>query len=394
MIDPVVSTLLPMSILILNYEYPPLGGGAGISSLHQAQGLSALGHKVTIITTHFGDLPEEEHQTNLHIIRLKAHRRYAHLSTIREKLSWMTLAKRFALSYCKKHPFDVCVAHFSIPGGWVARALKRQFEIPFVIVSHAHDIPWFLPRQMFFYHLILQRTIKRICLASDSLVVLNKQLQKTARSFLPSSFTQKIHIIPNGCDTSFFCPNSSVQKTELNIIFTGRLVAQKKPFVFLNALKILKGKNINFSAHIIGNGPLESPMRSFVKSHGLYDMVTFRGWVSKDEMLKAYQEAHIQVICSKAEGMSMALLESLSCGIFVICSKETNINNLVQEGKNGSIIDKIQPSNILEAIIKYKANYFDKALNIDQETLNLFRNKHNYMNIVTQYEKLLAEIKK
>jgi len=47
-------------ILILNYEFPPLGGGASPVSYEIAKGYAKLGHKVSVVTMHYKGLPAEE----------------------------------------------------------------------------------------------------------------------------------------------------------------------------------------------------------------------------------------------------------------------------------------------------------------------------------------------
>lgn len=62
-----------MKLLILNYEYPPLGGGAGVITQNIAEGLSKLGHEISVVTTWFqGEKEVEIVNDNLKIIRLKS----------------------------------------------------------------------------------------------------------------------------------------------------------------------------------------------------------------------------------------------------------------------------------------------------------------------------------
>ncbi len=61
-----------MKILMLNYEYPPLGGGAGRISQNISEQLVDLGHQVTVITTWFDGTKEEDNIADkLTIIRIK-----------------------------------------------------------------------------------------------------------------------------------------------------------------------------------------------------------------------------------------------------------------------------------------------------------------------------------
>ena len=49
-----------MRILIINYEFPPLGGGGGVASYQIAKGLVARGHEVDVLTTGRRGLPSNE----------------------------------------------------------------------------------------------------------------------------------------------------------------------------------------------------------------------------------------------------------------------------------------------------------------------------------------------
>ena len=42
--------MVPMRALLLNYEYPPIGGGAGITTQALARGLAARGVTVDVVT--------------------------------------------------------------------------------------------------------------------------------------------------------------------------------------------------------------------------------------------------------------------------------------------------------------------------------------------------------
>ena len=92
-----------MNILILNYEYPPLGGGAGVVSQYHAEGLSRTNHKVTVLTAWFEGEKEIEDIGNLKIIKLKSKRRFTYKSTPDEWLSWIRKSKQFLNKYLKEN---------------------------------------------------------------------------------------------------------------------------------------------------------------------------------------------------------------------------------------------------------------------------------------------------
>ncbi len=383
-----------MNILILNYEYPPLGGGAGVCAQEHANGLVALGNQVTVVTTHFSGLAEEETDGQLKIIRLNAKRRFLHASSIKEKLLWLFLSQRFLVEYCLNNKFDVCLAHFTIPGGVVAKRLKKKFGIPYVIISHGHDIPWFFPRQMFFYHLLVYFTVKKIIHSSDAIVVLKEKLKKNVIKFSGAGNQQKVTVIPNGCNTAFFKPDSNNKSDTFKIIFTGRLMAQKDPLTFLKALYIFNKKGINFNAEIIGDGRLKEKIMCFIQKNHLGDKIAFRGWLNREEMLEAYQSAHVHLVTSRIEAMSVSVLESLSAGAFLIATDAGGNALLIQHKENGFIVPERNATELAKAVEWY---YYEKFLNhytVPDEILNKFRKDYDWENIINSYNCLLENILK
>ena len=61
-----------MRILLINSEYPPIGGGAGNASANLARCLVELGHEVTVLTARFGDFPPVEILNGVTIHRIPA----------------------------------------------------------------------------------------------------------------------------------------------------------------------------------------------------------------------------------------------------------------------------------------------------------------------------------
>ena len=59
-----------MRILVLIYEYPPVGGGGGMVAHEISHGLARLGHQVHVITTHYKGLPLQEDQDGVQILRV------------------------------------------------------------------------------------------------------------------------------------------------------------------------------------------------------------------------------------------------------------------------------------------------------------------------------------
>jgi len=303
--------------------------------------------------------------------------------------SWIKHSKNFLKGYCKKNSFDVCLANFSLPGGEVGLSILKKFSVPFVVLSHGHDIPWMFPREMFIYHLLTFFRIKQICRHSEYNVLLTSAMKKNADKFLGSAYANKNVVIPNGCDYEFFKPDSTKKASYFKILFTGRFVKQKDPFVFLKALSLLSKENIPFTSKIVGDGPLRKKMETFVKCNALEKHITFTGWLSKEGLRNEYQTASVFVQSSRYEAMSVSPLEALACATYVICTKAGANSEIILENKTGEAFPSGQPETLFLKLKGFYNEKFIQDFKIDPLNINNVRSIYDWNTLVTEYEKIL-----
>jgi glycosyltransferase involved in cell wall biosynthesis len=378
-----------MQLLLLNYEYPPLGGGAGVCTAYHAQGLAALGHEVTVVTTWFKGQQEIETHENLTIHRLHARRHYIHKSNPWEMYSWVRASKKFFKSQKPSPHFDMVLANFAIPGGLVSGWLKRKYGLPFIIISHGQDIPWFFPRQLGLYHAVFYMKIRSLLMASVRNIMLTSSMKVAADKMIPKEQSIKNVVIRNGCDVEKFNPALQAVNTEFTIIFVGRLRGQKDPFTFLKALKLLHKQQLRFKALIIGDGPMRRQIQRFIDEHLSACDVQITGWLNKTEMLQTYHQASLLVSTSKDEGMSIALLEALSTGLFVIATPASGNRDMITEKVNGTIIPFGNAEAAASAILEFYQNRFLRGYQVAPDFLRQFRTHYAWKNIMAEYDEMI-----
>ena len=380
-----------MKLLVLNYEYPPLGGGAGIISKNIAEGLAALGNEVTFLTTYYEGTEEDSIINGVRVIRLKSKRKDVFQSNIREMLSWMICAKRFLKNHLQVGKYDLCFANFALPCGEVAYSMKEMFHLPYTIISHGHDIPWFFPEQMMWYHAACYHWIRKICMQSERNYMQSDEMLTNINAFLGGT-TGKNKLIYNGWNRDTFFPDESKRIKKFTILFAGRLVLQKDPMTLLKAINIAKRSIPNFEVHIVGDGKMRKKMEDFVKKNGLENIVIFKKWLSKPEIITEYQSASLTIMPSLAEGMSMALLEALACGQYVIATKVSNNEKLISAGMNGDFIEKKDYKSLANKIIDFYNNKFLHNYTVPTEHFNSIAEQFDWKNIVKQYDEDLKGI--
>ena len=64
-----------MRLLFVNYEFPPVGGGAAYASLATARELVAMGHRVDFLTAAMPDTQSDQELDGVHVLRVRCHRR-------------------------------------------------------------------------------------------------------------------------------------------------------------------------------------------------------------------------------------------------------------------------------------------------------------------------------
>ena len=379
-----------MRLLILNYEYPPLGGGAGRCAKYQAEGLAGLGHEVTVLTTWFEGELELEEKGNLTLVRLRSRRKLAYRSNPIEMSSWARQAFRYIRKTGLYNETDLVLAHFSLPGGMVALPLKIRYKLPYFIISHGQDIPWFSPRELFFYHLAFYLPIRWICSRATGVTVLSQQRLRELNRLTPPRSHSKHYIVPNGCDIDFFSPgNIKKEQDMLRILFVGRLTRQKDPFTLLRAMEFLSEKGIPFSLEIVGDGPLRKKMESFVSAHRLGERVFFSGWVSREALREKYRKAHLMLITSRDEGQSLAMMEAVATGLYLFTTPVSGSESIILEGVNGEYVPMAEPEEIASRLAAFFKEKVSEGYKIPAGVLKESRQQLSWDHYVQAYNQII-----
>jgi glycosyltransferase involved in cell wall biosynthesis len=145
-----------MKILIINSEYPPIGGGAGNASANIARCLAALNHDVTVLTTRFNDHPKTETCSNgLTIHRVNALRSRQDRSNALEQIAFILSASFWTLGWVRRNKPNATLAFFGMPSGAVAWLLKKIHHIPYIISLRGGDVPGFRPYDFKIMHKLI-----------------------------------------------------------------------------------------------------------------------------------------------------------------------------------------------------------------------------------------------
>ena len=106
-----------MNFLLINYAYPPIGGGAATATSAIAGHLASLGHAVTVLTSRFRDLKGPAQEGDIRVVRCPALRKHPDRSSILEMFSFLVSAGSLLGSLIRRHRIEASIVFFSFPCG-------------------------------------------------------------------------------------------------------------------------------------------------------------------------------------------------------------------------------------------------------------------------------------
>ena len=184
-----------MHVLVLNSEFPPIGGGAGNASAHISNNLLKQGHQVTVLTSAFGSLDSDENKDGVRIIRLPALRRYRDRSTAFEQILFMLVLTLWGFFWQLKLRPNAILAFFGVPSGLSAWIWNFFVKIPYIVLLRGGDVPGFRPYDFGTLHRLISPILRLIWKGAYAVVANSQGLKELALAFEPRI---PIKVIPNG----------------------------------------------------------------------------------------------------------------------------------------------------------------------------------------------------
>jgi glycosyltransferase involved in cell wall biosynthesis len=111
------------------------------------------------------------------------------------------------------------------------------------------------------------------------------------------------------------------------------------------------GRNsLRFRLHLVGGGRGEDRIRSLVRELGLEDSVVLTGKMPPDELWPFLAEKDIFVFPSLSEGFPNAVMEAMACGLPIISSDFSGIDDLIRSEENGLVFPRGDASALADRI--------------------------------------------
>lgn len=368
-------------ILVLNYEFPPLGGGASPVSYEIADRLSKTGDfDVDVVTMGYKNLPKyEEVNKNFRIHRVKCLRSKKEICHPWEQATYLFFGWFKCKELLKNSNYDICHCHFIIPTGILALKLKKRFGLEYVITSHGSDVPGFNTDRFKLLHEFTGNLLRKISKEAKNIISPSNYLKKLIVSNISRNIENKIVVIPNGIDVEKFKP----QEKKKYIFSSGRLLP-RKGFQYL--IQAVSDENIGYEVHIAGDGPMMPELKRMAEKSKT--KIFFHGWLNNngEEYKNLLEQSAIYVLASEKENASIALLEAMSAGCAVIT---TNVSGCAETvGDEGLLIDPKDAIGLKEKVNSFINNQ-DKLERFQKLAVERVKKLYNWDIVLKKYIEVL-----
>ena len=331
-----------MRLLMLCYEFPPLGGGGSRVAFGLSKELARLGYEVDLVTMGFRGLPPVEFVGGVRVHRVRCLRRRADRCTAPEALSYLLAALPAVWRLVRRRRYDFLHAHFIFPDGLIVWLVQRATGVPYVITAHGSDVPGHNPHRFVTAHRLLAPVWNAVVRDAAQLVCPSDRLRSLISASSPEARTT---VIPNGINVADFT-GSNGDKYARRILIVGRMVEGKGVQHVLAALEGFSKKD--YELHIVGDGPYLPALRELAQRQDA--VATFWGWLDHDSsnLKTLYETSSIFVLPSEAENFPVVLLEAMASGLAIITTEGTGCAEVV--GDAALLVSPKDPGAIKHAL--------------------------------------------
>ena len=446
-----------MRILIVNYEFPPIGAGGGKASQKIAACLVDMGHTVRVITSRptqlysfFGnvcvllglgfwiyliyakfafdeDLSDHgftilgtlllligfilrhtgltwelvnpirglkplEFINGVEVHRIPVLRQRREYCSTFEMGTFLLSGMWFSLFHAREFKPDVVHIFFGIPDGPIGWMLKRVYGLPYLISLRGADVPSDEVKRFAKHYSVLRPLVRWLWRDADAVVAVSNGLRDYAFQTTPDL---PIQVIPNAIELSVFTPPLHRNgEGPVKLLFVGRFNAFKNVEKLIEAVGRLKEMGINnFELHLVGEGERRSSVERLVIDKGLTRQVQFLGWVDRSAIVERYRQADLFVTATTWEGMPNTVLEGMACGLPVVATRASGLEELVKDGVNGYLVNINDISALAERMAQLINNPHERQ-RMSKESRTIAEREFAWEYITERYVEIYEQVRR
>jgi glycosyltransferase involved in cell wall biosynthesis len=211
---------------------------------------------------------------------------------------------------------------------------------------------------------------------------------------------ERVAVIPNGVDVDKYSPTTADRRQQLRtkwrgeriFVYMGRMAPEKN---VESLLKGWKAANMGQNSRLLmmGSGPLLSSLKA---QYGEELGIQWLGFVAEEERrIEILRSADVFILPSLVEGLSLSLLEAMSCGLACIAT-DAGADGEVLENGAGVIMKTTQPVSMqLQTLLPLFRDHAELTTLFGQKArqrvLERYTLSRNISHVEALYESVLSQ---
>jgi len=256
------------------------------------------------------------------------------------------------------HKYDLLHAHSLFSNGNIAYTLKKRYGVPYIVAVRNTDINHFFKKRI-----LLRKLGIEILRNAEKIIFISKPYKDLLiNKYIPYKFrneiSNKIKVIPNGIDeywhkNKYYRTKKRVTNP-IKILSVGVIDKNKNILTSIKACEILiSNKNMDVQLMVVGDAKDQSILKMINK----YKFIKHVPAVTQEKLIHYYRNSTLFLMPSIKETFGLVYAEAMSQGLPVLYSKGQGFDKQFPDGTVGYAIDKMNPGDIADKVIKVLENY-------------------------------------
>jgi len=362
-------------ILIISNEFPPGPGGIGNQAFNLAVYFVKANYRVHVYTASRKEFRDVEFDMTFPFSISRYSVNSSFVTKLKESLYFL---------FTKGRSFDYYILSGSVQ-------LLFAFPLYFfpkskcISIIHGHELSMATG---------IYRKLLRLSLRMSDDVIAVSEFSKSRLS--QYGLKRKVEVVPNGVvvPPDFIREDDKTFSTDgvLRLVTVGSVTARKGQQNVIKAIPFLRSILSTIEYHIIGIPTELANLNATVQSLGVSKNVIVHGVVSEADKVSILRKMDIFIMLSEnlengdVEGFGIAIIEANLLGIPAIGSKGTGVEQAIDEGNSGVLVNAYNPEEIGNAIIQIRNSY-----NKFSESSIKWAQKHDWSYIGDAYAAIMKK---
>jgi len=248
----------------------------------------------------------------------------------------------------RSNPIHLIHAHAALPCGHAAALLSRELGVPFVVTVHGLDA--YSTRQVGgLSGKWCNRVSKFVYRSAKSVICVSDKVRDQVLKGTPDRVNTEV--VYNGVDSETFHPSGDGAEKQ-TILCVGDLISSKGHELLLRGLAAVHSRLPDVSCEFIGDGPERSHLTKTAAKLDLGDKIRFFGRRNRSQVAEAMRRCTLFALLSGYEGFGCVYLEAMATGKAAIGCRGQGIEEVIEHGANGWLIDPGSLPGLTEALFE------------------------------------------